>query len=62
VPLDGEWSKLRFVPTAVVAAEQQLVAAGKDGSDVCLSAAAVAAVDGLQWADDGSGHGAPLGR
>jgi hypothetical protein len=44
----------------VVAAEQQVAAAGQDDADVCLSAAAIAAVDGLEWADDGSGHGAPL--
>jgi hypothetical protein len=45
----------------VMGAEQQVAAASEDGADESLSAAAVAAVGGPKWAEDGCSHGAPLG-
>jgi len=62
VPLDSERPKLVLVAAAMMTAEQQLTAIGEDSADVGLSAAAIAAVDGPEWAEDGGGHGDPLGE
>jgi hypothetical protein len=60
VPLNGERTKLRLMAATMVAAENQLASVREHRADVGLSAAAVAAVDGPKWAEDCSGHGAPL--
>ena len=60
VPLHSDRAELRFVPAAVVAAEQEFTL-GEGDSDVRLGAATVAAVEGSQRAgSESSSHVAYL--
>lgn len=48
--LNGDLLEFRLELTSVVGAEEQVTSAGQDDTQVCLGAAAVAAVSGRQGA------------